>query len=226
MTYQPIKIAPSLLAADFTRLGEEVTRAQDAGADWIHIDVMDGCFVPNITMGPLVVEAVKKIADIPLDVHLMTVQPERLIERFAACGADSITVHVEACPHLHRVLGQIKSAGCRAGVALNPHSPASALGEILDLVDIINVMTVNPGFGGQAFITGMTAKIAALRAMVDEQMSDIDIEVDGGINSETIAIAGTAGANVMVAGTCIFGHADGIAAGIQDLRQAIAGMYN
>ncbi len=226
MTYPPIKIAPSLLAADFTRLGEEVTQAQAAGADWIHIDVMDGCFVPNITMGPLVVEAVKKIADIPLDVHLMTVQPERLIERFAACGADSITVHVEACPHLHRVLGQIKSAGCRAGVALNPHSPASALGEILDLVDIINVMTVNPGFGGQAFITGMTAKIAALRAMVDEQQSDIDIEVDGGINSETIAIAGSAGANVMVAGTCIFGHADGIAAGIQDLRQAIAGMRN
>ncbi len=226
MAYPPIKIAPSLLAADFTRLGEEVKQAQAAGADWIHIDVMDGCFVPNITMGPLVVEAVKKIADIPLDVHLMTVQPERLIERFAACGADSITVHVEACPHLHRVLGQIKSASCRAGVALNPHSPASALGEILDLVDIINVMTVNPGFGGQAFITGMTAKIAALRAMVDKQMSDIDIEVDGGINSETIAIAGSAGANVMVAGTCIFGHADGIAAGIQDLRQAIAGMHN
>ena len=226
MTYPPIKIAPSLLAADFTRLGEEVTQAQAAGADWIHIDVMDGCFVPNITMGPLVVEAVKKIAVIPLDLHLMTVQPERLIERFAACGADSITVHVEACPHLHRVLGQIKSAGCRAGVALNPHSPASALGEVLDLVDIINVMTVNPGFGGQTFITGMTAKIAALRAMVDEQQSDIDIEVDGGINSETIAIAGSAGANVMVAGTCIFGHADGIAAGIQDLRQAIAGRHN
>ena len=226
MTYPPIKIAPSLLAADFTRLGEEVTQAQAAGADWIHIDVMDGCFVPNITMGPLVVEAVKKIAVIPLDVHLMTVQPERLIERFAACGADSITVHVEACPHLHRVLGQIKSAGCRAGVALNPHCPASALGEVLDLVDIINVMTVNPGFGGQTFITGMTAKIAALRAMVDEQQSDIDIEVDGGINSETIAIAGSAGANVMVAGTCIFGHADGIAAGIQDLRQAIAGRHN
>ncbi len=226
MTYPPIKIAPSLLAADFTRLGEEVTQAQTAGADWIHIDVMDGCFVPNITMGPLVVEAVKKIAVIPLDLHLMTVQPERLIERFAACGADSITVHVEACPHLHRVLGQIKSAGCRAGVALNPHSPASALGEVLDLVDIINVMTVNPGFGGQTFITGMTAKIAALRAMVDEQQSDIDIEVDGGINSETIAIAGSAGANVMVAGTCIFGHADGIAAGIQDLRQAIAGRHN
>ena len=226
MTYPPIKIAPSLLAADFTRLGEEVTQAQAAGADWIHIDVMDGCFVPNITMGPLVVEAVKKIAVIPLDLHLMTVQPERLIERFAACGADSITVHVEACPHLHRVLGQIKSAGCRAGVALNPHSPASALGEILDLVDIINVMTVNPGFGGQTFITGMTAKIAALRAMVDEQQPDIDIEVDGGINSETIAIAGSAGANVMVAGTCIFGHADGIAAGIQDLRQAIAGRHN
>ncbi len=222
MAYKPIKIAPSILAADFTRLGEEVKQAQDAGADWIHIDVMDGQFVPNITMGPLVVEAVKKVADIPLDVHLMTVQPERLIGRFADCGADSITVHVEACAHLHRVLGQIKSAGCRAGVALNPHTPAAALGEILDMVDIINVMTVNPGFGGQEYIGAMNHKIASLRAMVDKGGSNIDIEVDGGINSETILLAVAAGANVIIAGTCVFGHAGGIAAGIQDLRQAIA----
>lgn len=222
MTTKSIKIAPSILAADFTRLGEEVKQAQDAGADWIHIDVMDGQFVPNITMGPLVVEAVKKVANIPLDVHLMTVQPERLIERFAACGADSISVHVEACTHLHRVLGQIKSANCRAGVALNPHTAAASLGEILELVDIINVMTVNPGFGGQEFIAAMTAKIASLRAMVDRHGSNIDIEVDGGINSETIRSAVAAGANVMIAGTCVFGHAGGIAAGIRDLRQAIA----
>ncbi len=224
MTYKPIKIAPSILSADFTRLGEEVKQAQDAGADWIHIDVMDGQFVPNITMGPLVVEAVKKVANIPLDVHLMTVQPERLIGRFAACGADSITVHVEACAHLHRVLGQIKSAGCRAGVALNPHTPAAALGEILDMVDIINVMTVNPGFGGQEFIATMTAKIASLRAMADRIRSNIDIEVDGGINSETVPLAAAAGANVMIAGASVFGHAGGIAAGIQDLRQAIASL--
>lgn len=224
MTYKPIKIAPSILAADFARLGDEVSQAQDAGADWIHIDVMDGQFVPNITMGPLVVEAVKKVARIPLDVHLMTVQPERLIERFAVCGADSITVHVETCTHLHRVLGQIKAADCLAGVALNPHTPAASIGEILDLVDIINVMTVNPGFGGQEFITAMTVKIAALRAMVDKRGSSIDIEVDGGINIETIRPAVKAGANVMIAGTCVFGHARGIAAGIQDLRQAIAGL--
>lgn len=226
MTYKPIKIAPSILSADFTRLGEEVKQVQDAGADWIHIDVMDGQFVPNITMGPLVVEAVKKVANIPLDVHLMTVQPERLIGRFAACGADSITVHVEACAHLHRVLGQIKSAGCRAGVALNPHTPAAALGEILDMVDIINVMTVNPGFGGQEFIATMTAKIASLRAMADWGGSNIDIEVDGGINSETVPLAAAAGANVMIAGASVFGHAGGIAAGIQDLRQAIASLDN
>lgn len=224
MTTKPIKIAPSILSADFTRLGDEVNQAQAAGADWIHIDVMDGQFVPNITMGPLVVEAVKKVADIPLDVHLMTVQPERLINQFAACGADSITVHVEVCAHLHRVLGQIKSAGCRAGVALNPHTPAAALGEILDMVDIINVMTVNPGFGGQAFITTMAAKIASLRAMVGRAAPDVDIEVDGGINRETVAMAAAAGANVMIAGTCVFGHASGIAAGMQDLRRAIAGL--
>jgi len=226
MTYKPIKIAPSILSADFTRLGEEVKQAQDAGADWIHIDVMDGQFVPNITMGPLVVEAVKKVANIPLDVHLMTVQPERLIGRFAACGADSITVHVEACAHLHRVLGQIKSADCRTGVALNPHTPAAALGEILDMVDIINVMTVNPGFGGQEFIATITAKIASLRAMADRGGSNIDIEVDGGINSETVPLAAAAGANVMIAGASVFGYAGGIAAGIQDLRQAIASLDN
>ncbi len=226
MPNMPIKIAPSLLAADFTCLGQEVQRAQDAGADCLHIDVMDGQFVPNITMGPLVVEAVKKIADIPLDLHLMTLQPERLIERFADSGADYITVHIEACPHLHRVLGQIKAADCRAGVALNPHTPATALGEILDMVDIINVMTVNPGFGGQAFIPAMTAKIAALRAMLAERRLTVDIEVDGGINSKTIRLARAAGANVIVAGTCLFGHAHGIAAGMRELRQACAGPSN
>lgn len=222
MTARPIKIAPSILSADFSRLGDEVKRAQDAGADLIHIDVMDGRFVPNITMGPLVVDAVRKVASVPLDVHLMIVEPERLIKRFADCGADFITVHVEACPHLHSVLGLVATSGCRAGAALNPHTPATSLCEILDMVDIINIMTVNPGFGGQRFISAMTAKIAKVRAMVDSCHSEIDIEVDGGINSETIPLVTAAGANIMIAGTCVFEHEEGIAAGIRDLRQAIA----
>ena len=216
-----IKIAPSILAADFTCLGRQVAEAQAAGADWIHIDVMDGRFVPNITMGPLVVAAVKRAASIPLDVHLMIIEPDRFIQPFADSGADSITVHIEACPHLHRTLGQIRDAGCLAGVALNPHTPASALAEILDLADLINVMTVNPGFGGQSFIDSMTAKIKTLHAMTAEQPRRIDIEVDGGISRATISTAVTAGANVMIAGSCIFGHPNGIAAGISELRQAI-----
>lgn len=216
-----IKIAPSILAADFTCLGQQVTEAQAAGADLIHIDVMDGRFVPNITMGPLVVAAVKRAASIPLDVHLMILEPERFIQRFADSGADSITVHIEACAHLHRTLGQIRDAGCLAGVALNPHTPASALAEILDMADLINVMTVNPGFGGQSFIDSMTAKIKTLYAMTAEQPRRIDIEVDGGISRATISTAVSAGANVMIAGSCIFGHPNGIAAGISELRQAI-----
>ena len=222
MSMKSIKIAPSILAADFGRLAEQVQLAQEAGADLIHIDIMDGQFVPNITMGPLVVEAVAKVAAIPLDVHLMIVEPERFLRRFADCGADSITVHVEACTHLHRVLGQIDAVGCRPGVALNPHTPASALGEILDLARIINVMTVNPGFGGQSIIAGMTRKIGVLRRMVGEIGRDIEIEVDGGINADTISTVKAAGATIAIAGTCVFQHKMGIAAGIQDLRRATA----
>lgn len=222
MTSELIKIAPSILAADFGRLAEQVVRAQEAGADLIHIDIMDGRFVPNITMGPVVVEAVAKVATIPLDVHLMIVEPDKFLRRFADSGANSITVHVEACTHLHRVLGQIEAAGCRAGVALNPHTPASALGEVLDCVQIINVMTVNPGFGGQSFIRGMTKKLRTLRAMVEDGGSDIEIEVDGGINVDTISIAIAAGATIAIAGTCVFQHEKGIAAGIEELRRAAA----
>ena len=169
MLAKRLKIAPSILSADFSVLGEELRGAEEAGADIIHIDVMDGRFVPNITMGPLVVEAVRKVVSIPLDVHLMIVEPECFIDRFANAGADWITVHVEACTHLHRVLGQIANAGCRAGVALNPHTPASAISEIQDMVDLINVMTVNPGFGGQEFIATMTTKIQKLREMAQEK---------------------------------------------------------
>ncbi len=220
MPERPIKIAPSILAANFARLGEEVSSAEAAGADLIHIDVMDGRFVPNITMGPMVVTAVRRCVSIPLDVHLMIVEPERYLEQFAGSGADSITVHLEACAHLHRVLGQIAELGCRAGVALNPHTPMNALSEVLHLLDVINVMTVNPGFGGQRFIAGMSNKISQLRAAVDERDLNIDIEVDGGITSKTLPIAAAAGANVMIAGTCIFGHERGIVAGIQELREA------
>jgi len=221
MNYDEVKIAPSILAADFTKLGDEVKQAQDAGADLIHIDVMDGRFVPNITMGPLVVEAVKKVATVPLDVHLMIVEPEKYIETFADAGANNITVHIEACPHLHRVLGQIKEAGCKVGVALNPHTRPESLAEILNMLDIINVMTVNPGFGGQSFIERMTSKIATLRAMVRNEHLDIDIEVDGGINSDTISSAVQSGANVMIAGSCIFKHDNGIQAGFDDLHATL-----
>ena len=220
MQERRIKIAPSILAADFSRLGEQVQEAQEAGADMIHIDIMDGRFVPNITMGPLVVEAVAKVATIPLDVHLMIVEPERYSQRFADCGADCISVHIEACAHLHRVLDQIRESGCRAGVALNPHTPAEALGEVLDMVSLVNVMTVNPGFGGQRFISSMTSKIRQLRRMVEHRGGDIEIEVDGGIDRDTIARAAEAGATVAIAGTCVFQHGDGIAAGIAELRQA------
>ncbi len=217
-----IKIAPSILAADFARLGEQVTQAQDAGADLIHIDIMDGRFVPNITMGPAIVEALATLATIPLDVHLMIVEPDRFVQRFANSGADFITVHVEACAHLHRVLDQISDAGCRPGVALNPHTPASALREVIGMVRIVNVMTVNPGFGGQRFISGMSGKISELRAMVESSGSEIEIEVDGGINAETISIAEDAGATIAIAGTGVFRHEKGIAAGIEELRRAAA----
>jgi len=222
LTHNLIKIAPSILAADFGRLADQVAQAQEAGADLIHIDVMDGRFVPNITMGPAIVEAVAKVAAIPLDVHLMIVEPERFVRRFADSGADSISVHVEACPHLHRVLEQIEAVGCRAGVALNPHTPAATLGDVLDNIELINVMTVNPGFGGQTFIKGMIRKLQKLRAMVDNSGKDIEIEVDGGINIDTIAAVIAAGATIAIAGAGVFQHERGIAAGIDALRQRAA----
>lgn len=213
-------IAPSILAADFTRLGQQVSDAVAAGGDWVHIDVMDGRFVPNITMGPLIVEAVRRVTDVPLDVHLMIVEPERYIDAFASAGADHITVHYEVSPNLHRTLQQIRETGCKTGVALNPHAPASALDEVLHMIDIVNVMTVNPGFGGQTFIHETLNKISQLRQRAEQRNHTLQIEVDGGIIPGTAAKVAAAGADVLVAGTSIFGHEGGIAQGIRGLRDA------
>lgn len=218
---QNVLIAPSILSADFTRLGAQVQEAEAGGAQWIHVDVMDGRFVPNISMGALVVRALRRVTGLPLDVHLMIVEPERYVDQFAEAGADHITVHIEASPHLHRTLQQIHEAGCKAGVAINPHTPARDLSTILPMVDIVNVMTVNPGFGGQEFIPESTEKIQLLRTMILQAQRPIFIEVDGGINSITARRAVAAGADVLIAGTAVFGYADGIKAGIAALRTAL-----
>ena len=191
-----IKIAPSILSADFARLGDQVKAAEAAGVDYIHVDVMDGHFVPNITIGPLVVKALRPITRLPLDVHLMIEQPERYLADFAAAGADILTVHVETCPHLHRTIQQIKELGVRAGVTLNPATPLNTLEEILPDVDLVLIMSVNPGFGGQSYIPASSAKIARLRAMLDAIDSPADLEVDGGVNVETITEVVAAGAAV------------------------------
>lgn len=221
MAFRGIQIAPSILAADFTQLGAQIEAAEAGGADTFHIDVMDGRFVPNISMGPLVVRALRPITQKILDVHLMIVEPERYIDAFAEAGANHITVHYEASPHLHRTLQQIKATGCTAGVAINPHTPASMLGEVIEMVDLVLPMTVNPGFGGQAFITSMTSKIATLRAMAGNVQRDVVIQVDGGINADTAQMAVQAGATSLVAGSAIFQHPDGVAAGVKALRAAL-----
>jgi len=216
-----IRIAPSILAADFARLGEEVAAVARAGADLIHVDVMDGHFVPNITIGPEVVRALRPHTDLPLDVHLMIAPVDPYVGAFAEAGADIITVHPEAGPHLHRTLQLIHGAGRKAGVALNPATPVEALDNVLGEVDLVLVMTVNPGFGGQSFIESQLAKIAAVRRRIDDSGRDIDLEVDGGINAETAARAVAAGADLLVAGTATFeGGAERYAANIARLRGA------
>ena len=214
-------VVPSILSADFGRLGEQVAEAQAGGADRLQIDVMDGRFVPNITVGPLVVEAVRRATSLPLEAHLMIVEPERYVADFAQAGADVIIVHQEVSPHLHRTIEQIKRLGKRAGVAINPATPLADLQEILNDVDLVLCMTVDPGFGGQRFITGVLSKIARLRAMIEQHGARCDLEVDGGINSETAPLVVNAGANVLVAGSSIYGDPNGAAAGIKRLRQSL-----
>jgi ribulose-phosphate 3-epimerase len=201
---QRIRIAPSILAADFAKLGEEVGAAAAAGADYIHVDVMDGHFVPNITVGPPVVAALRKMTRLPFDVHLMIAPVDPFIPAFAEAGADIVTVHPEAGPHLHRTLQLIRSLGKKAGVALNPATPVEAVTHVLGEVDLVLAMTVNPGFGGQTFIARQLDKIAALRALIDAGGREVDLEVDGGVNDETAPKAIAAGADVLVAGTAVF----------------------
>jgi len=213
-----IKIAPSILSADFSRLAEEVQAVDRAGADYIHVDVMDGHFVPNITIGPLVVDALRKVTDKPLDVHLMIENPDLYIADFAKAGADIITVHQEAVPHLHRTVQLIKSLGKQAGVSLNPATPVETLDVILDQLDLVLVMSVNPGFGGQAFISSALDKIRALRQRITQRGLATELQVDGGIKVDNIREVVAAGADVLVAGSAVF-HADDYAATITALRE-------
>jgi ribulose-phosphate 3-epimerase len=212
----PIRIAPSLLSADFGRLADEVRAVEAAGADWIHVDVMDGRFVPNITIGPLVVEAIRKVTRLPIDAHLMIVEPERYVVAFAKAGADVISVHAEVSPHLHRTLQAIRAAGARPAVALNPSTGLEAIEYVLGDCEMVLLMTVNPGFGGQTYIEACTDKVRRLRARAEARGQALEIQVDGGIKPETIAAVAAAGANVFVAGTAVFGQ--------KDYARAIAGL--
>jgi len=212
-------ISASILSADFTRLGQEIHTVQEAGADWIHIDVMDGHFVPNLTMGPVVVKACRKATNLLLDVHLMIEYPERSIQDYAAAGADSLTIHTEASPNLFRTLQTIKDLGCRAGVVINPGTPASAVHPVLRLVDLVLVMTVNPGYSGQTFLPEALSKVEKIHQWITEDNLPVDLQVDGGINAKTLPQAQAAGANVFVAASAIFKHPDGISAGVRALRE-------
>lgn len=216
-------IAPSILSADFGRLAAEVQAVEAAGADWIHFDVMDGHFVPNLTVGPLVARAVRRASGLPLDVHLMIEAPDRYLEAFVDAGADRITVHQEACPHLHRTLQAIRELGALPGVALNPSTPVEAIRDVLPELELVLVMTVNPGFGGQRYIPGSTRRVTELVNLLQrEERREILIQVDGGVDSDTAPLVAGAGAEVLVAGSAVFDHPQGPAAGIRALREALA----
>ncbi|GGB56943.1 ribulose-phosphate 3-epimerase [Fictibacillus barbaricus] len=214
-----IKIAPSILSADFSKLGEEIKAVEAAGADYIHVDVMDGHFVPNITIGPLVVQSIRPVTKLPLDVHLMIENPDQYIEAFAKAGADIITVHVEATRHLHRTIQLIKKQGVKAGVVINPATPVDSIKHIINDIDLVLLMTVNPGFGGQSFIEGVVPKIREVADLVKTHGLDVEIEVDGGVNPETAPLCIEAGANVLVAGSAIYGKKD-----LKDAIRSIRGV--
>ena len=220
-TARRIRIAPSILSADFARLGEEIAAVEAGGADVIHVDVMDGHFVPNLTIGPLVVKAVRAITRLPVDTHLMITNPEAYIEAYASSGSDWISVHAEVCPHLHRVIAQIKAAGAKPGVVLNPHTPLNVLDHVLDQLHHVLIMSVNPGFGGQSFIPQVLPKIRALRERVDARGLDVCIQVDGGVKANNIGEIRSAGADVFVAGSAVFGASD-YGEAIRALRAACA----
>ena len=213
-------LAPSILSADFTQLGHEIKEAQAGGADWIHIDIMDGHFVPNMSMGIKAIEACRQVTNLPLDVHLMVREPEKFVRIYQEAGASHITVHVEATPNIHRLLQQIRQLGCRPGITLNPGTPASALVPVLPLVDIVLVMTVNPGYGGQEFIPETRTKIREIRHYLEKINPEVLIEVDGGISASTLPEVAQAGAQIFVAGSAILNYPGGIAAGLQALKEA------
>lgn len=218
------RIAPSILSADFTRLGEQIQAAEAGGADWIHVDVMDGHFVPNITIGPMIAEAARRSTSLPIDAHLMIESPERYLRQFADAGVDLITVHVETCPHLHRTIQQIRELGVRAGVALNPATGVESIVESLPYVDLVLVMSVNPGFGGQSFIPTSVAKIRRIRDLLGDRAGNaVEIQVDGGITPATIGAVVEAGATVLVAGSAVYGGTGTIAENLTALRRAAVG---
>jgi ribulose-phosphate 3-epimerase len=218
----PYLISASILASDFSRLGEQIHEAELAGADWIHVDVMDGHFVPNLTVGPIIVEACRKVTKLPLDVHLMVESPENLLPAFANAGSSILSVHVEACPHLHRTIQTIHELGCKAGVVLNPATPVDLVRPIMAMVDLVLVLSVNPGYAGQTFLPEVLPKLSDLRRQLEINNQSVWLEIDGGINASTIPLAREAGANVFVAANAIFKHPDGIASGIHQLRSQLS----
>ena len=215
-----MKIAPSILSADFSRLGEEIQAVEAGGADWIHVDVMDGHFVPNITIGPVVTAGARRATDLPLDVHLMISNPDDYVDDFVKAGADWVTVHAEACTHLHRTLARIGELGAKAGVALNPATPLSAIEDVVEHLDLLLIMSVNPGFGGQSYIPRSSDKLRRARAMLDAAGSSAELQVDGGVGSSNIAEVAATGASVIVAGSAVYGYPEGATAGVSALRSA------